>query len=58
MIEGALVLEGGGMRGIFTGGVLDYLMEQHMQFSYLIGVSAGACNAMDMVSEQIGRTRD
>ena len=58
MTDAALVLEGGGMRGIFTGGVLDFLMEQKLQFSYLVGVSAGACNAMDMVSGQIGRTRD
>lgn len=54
----ALILEGGGMRGIFTGGVLDFLTERKQQFSYVVGVSAGACNAMDFLSEQIGRTRD
>ena len=41
-----LVLEGGGMRGIFTVGVLDYLMDQHIDFPYTIGVSAGASNAV------------
>ena len=37
-----LVLEGGGMRGVFTCGVLDFMMDHHMQFPYVIGVSAGA----------------
>ncbi|MDO4621582.1 MAG: patatin family protein [Eubacteriales bacterium] len=58
MLNAGLVLEGGGMRGIFTGGVLDYIMEQELQFGYVAGVSAGACNAMDYLSMQIGRTRD
>ena len=39
-----LVLEGGGMRGVFTCGVLDYLMDRDIRFPYTIGVSAGACN--------------
>ena len=55
--ETALVLEGGGNRGVFTAGVLDYLMEQKVEFPYVVGVSAGACNAMDYVSGQVGRTR-
>lgn len=55
--ETALILEGGGNRGVFTAGVLDYLMEQNMEFSYVTGVSAGACNAVDFVSKQTGRTR-
>ena len=58
MIEAGLVLEGGAARGVFTAGVLDYLMEQRIEFSYVCGVSAGASNAVDYVSEQIGRTRD
>lgn len=53
----ALVLEGGANRGIFTAGVLDYLMENQVVFPYVVGVSAGACNAVDYVSGQIGRTR-
>lgn len=34
-----LVLEGGGMRGVFTCGVLDYFMDQNITFPYTIGVS-------------------
>ena len=58
LIRAGMVLEGGAMRGIFTAGVLDYLMEQERWFSYVAGVSAGSSNAADYVSRQIGRTRD
>ncbi len=58
MEKTALVLEGGATRGVFTSGVLDYLMEKDFYTSYVVGVSAGACNAVDYVSKQIGRTRD
>lgn len=57
MREGTIVLEGGAARGIFSAGVLDYLMEQDMYFKNVIGVSAGACNGSDYVSKQIGRTK-
>lgn len=50
-----LVLEGGGMRGIYTVGVLDCLMEQEFWADYVIGVSAGACNGASYVSRQKGR---
>ncbi|MDD6208303.1 MAG: patatin family protein [Clostridiales bacterium] len=53
-----LVLEGGSVRGVFTAGVLDYLMEQDFYSRYVVGVSAGACNAAGYVSRQIRRTRD
>lgn len=54
-----LILEGGATRGVFTAGVLDYLMEQeYYEFSYVAGVSAGACNAVDYVSRQPGRTKE
>lgn len=56
--KATLVLEGGATRGVFTSGVLDYLMEQDVYLSHIIGVSAGACNAVDYVSKQPGRTRD
>lgn len=56
--KATLVLEGGATRGVFTSGALDYLMEQDLYFSHVIGVSAGACNAVDYVSRQPGRTRD
>lgn len=36
-----LVLEGGGMRGVFTCGVLDNFMDRGIRFPYTIGVSAG-----------------
>ena len=54
-----LILEGGASRGVFTAGVLDYLMEQeYYEFSYVAGVSAGSCNAVDYVSRQLGRTKE
>ena len=45
----SLVLEGGGSRGVFTAGVLDFLMEKNVTFPYVIGVSAGSCNVLDYV---------
>lgn len=56
--KATLVLEGGATRGVFTSGALDYLMEKEVWLSHVIGVSAGACNAVDYVSKQPGRTRD
>jgi predicted patatin/cPLA2 family phospholipase len=50
-----LVLEGGGMRGAFTCGVLDYLIDNHIKFPYGIGVSAGAGNGLSYISNQKGR---
>lgn len=50
-----LVLEGGGMRGLYTCGVLEYFMEKDLYFNYIIGVSAGACNAVSYISRQKGR---
>ena len=58
MEKATMVLEGGATRGVFTSGVLDYLMEQDFYTSRVIGVSAGSCNAVDYVSKQPGRTRD
>ena len=52
-----LVLEGGGMRGVFTTGVLDYLLDHKIYFPYSIGVSAGACNGLSYISRQRGRAR-
>ena len=50
-------MEGGANRGIFTAGVLDYLMERDFHFPYVVGTSAGACNATGYVSGQIGRMK-
>lgn len=52
-----LVLEGGGMRGVFTCGVLDYFMDNNIYFPYTIGVSAGACNGLSYISRQRGRAK-
>ena len=56
--KAGLVLEGGSSRGVFTAGVLDYLLEQDFLFPYVVGVSAGACNALSYVSQQKGRSFD
>ena len=50
-----LVMEGGSMRGMFTAGVLDELMENGITFPAAIGVSAGACFGCNIKSHQIGR---
>ncbi len=52
-----LVLEGGGMRGVFTSGVLDAFMKYDMYFPYVVAVSAGACNGMSYMSRQPRRAR-
>ena len=52
-----LVLEGGGMRGVFTAGALDFLMDKKIYFPYTIGVSAGACNGLSYASRQRGRAK-
>ena len=49
-----LVLEGGGLRGIFTAGALDYLMERGVKFDYVIGVSAGSCNTFQYLGNKKG----
>lgn len=50
-----LVLEGGGMRGMYTAGVLDFLMEQHIKFDEVSAVSAGAAFGVNYFSNQKGR---
>ena len=52
--KGCLVLEGGGWKGLYTLGVLDYLMEKGINFSSVVGVSAGALSALGYVAGQIG----
>ena len=52
-----LVLEGGGMRGVFTSGVLDAFMKHDVYFPYMVAVSAGACNGMSYISRQPRRAR-
>lgn len=50
-----LILEGGAMRGLFTAGVIDVLMENGIEFDGVIGVSAGAAFGCNYKSGQIGR---
>ena len=50
-----LVLEGGGLRGLFTAGVLDVLMEKNIKIDAIIGVSAGALFGINYLSKQPGR---
>ena len=52
-----LVLEGGGMRGVFTSGVLDAFMKHDLYFPYAVAVSAGACNGLSYLSRQPRRAR-
>ena len=51
-----LVLEGGGMRGLYTTGVLDWMLDREFTPDYCIGVSAGACHATSFLSRQRGRS--
>lgn len=56
VIKKGLVLEGGAMRGMFTAGVLDVMMENNVDVDGIIGVSAGAAFGCNFKSKQIGRT--
>ena len=50
-----LIMEGGAMRGLFTAGVTDVLMENKIEFDGAVGVSAGAAFGCNVKSKQIGR---
>lgn len=52
MIDAGLVLEGGGMKGVYTAGVLEFFMEQDLYFKNCYGVSAGACHLCSYISKQ------
>ena len=54
--NGLLVLEGGAWRGMYTQGALDAMMEEDINLSATVGVSAGALSGMSYVSGQIGRS--
>lgn len=47
-----LVLEGGGLRGVYTSGVLDYFLTRSLKFNYTVGVSAGAIYSASYASRQ------
>lgn len=58
MYQAGLVLEGGGMKGIYTAGVLDLFLDKGLEFSNIYGVSAGACHMCSYLSKQRGRAAD
>ena len=55
MLNAGLILEGGGMRGVYTCGVIDCFLDNNIEFSSLYGVSAGAGHACSYLSKQRGR---
>lgn len=55
MYQAGLVLEGGGLKGVYTAGVLDFFLDKGIEFSSCYGVSAGACNLCSFLSKQRGR---
>lgn len=52
MYQAGLVLEGGGMKGIYTAGVLEFFLDKEIEFSSCYGVSAGACHLCSFLSKQ------
>ncbi|HKM33368.1 MAG TPA: patatin family protein [Lachnospiraceae bacterium] len=58
MYQAGLVLEGGGMKGMYTAGVLDFFLDKGLEFSSAYGVSAGACHMSNFLSKQRGRSLD
>lgn len=56
MYQAGLVLEGGGMKGAYTTGVLDFFLEKGIEFSRVYGVSAGAIHMMSYLSKQKKRS--
>lgn len=56
MIQAGHVLEGGGMKGIYTAGVLDFFMDKNLMFANCYGVSAGAVHLCSYLSGQRGRS--
>lgn len=58
MYNVGLVLEGGGNRAIYTSGVLDAFIEKNIEFPYVIGVSAGSCNATSFIAKDYRRQHD
>ena len=48
---------GGGMRGIYTAGIYDYLLDHHISIDYCLGVSAGSANLVSFLAGQRGRNR-
>lgn len=58
MYQAGLILEGGGMKGVYTAGVLDFFLDKGIEFSSVYGVSAGACTMCSFLSKQRKRGLD
>ena len=58
MYQAGLILEGGGMKGAYTTGVLDFFLDREVEFSSVYGVSAGAVHMCSYLSKQKGRSID
>ena len=54
----ALVFEGGGMRGAYTGALVRALLEEGLEFGWVGGISAGGTNAVNMVTRDTWRARE
>lgn len=57
MEKTSVVIEGGGMRGMYAAGVLDCLIQHNLYWNNVYGVSAGACHGLSYVSRQFDRAR-
>lgn len=58
MTDAALILEGGGMRGVYTAGVLDFFLDKKIEFPVCYAVSAGACHGSSFLAKQRKRAFD
>lgn len=58
MYNCGLILEGGGLRGLYTSGILDYFIDKNLDFSDIYGVSAGAFNAISYITKQRERSKN
>lgn len=58
LMNAGLILEGGGMRGVYTAGVLDFFLDMELEFEEVYGVSAGSIHASSYLSKQRGRSID
>lgn len=58
MYQAGLVLEGGGMKGVYTAGVIDFFLDKGIEFSSVYGVSAGACSMCSYLAKQRRRAFD
>ncbi|MDY4674521.1 MAG: patatin-like phospholipase family protein [Treponema sp.] len=53
----SVIVEGGGMRGMYAAGILDCFIQRNMYWNNTYGVSAGSCHALSYISRQFDRAR-